>query len=430
MMQQTLPFVDEVEATFSNRALKDVTFLGKAELPIHRWFRLTASFSPFLVRDILRHFNLPAGRTILDPFCGVGTVPLMAQEMGLRSIGVEINPFLQFVAKVKTTHYTDAKALRQHTLALLREMRSRVEQARATDIDAFFADHEPWTPKIHNVFRWWSPRVLKELVAIKRLLAESGNPSDQPIALLRLAVLSILIEVSNARYNHVSVTFSKQPIEYTDVLLKLEATVRQMLADVEAVSYEERPEVLIIPGDSRQLKNLLPDNSQISAVITSPPYPNRFSYVRETRPHLFFFDFITDSDSAGELDLQTIGGTWGRATSVLSQDVEPKNRFLRELLSPIVHRVRQRGRLMANYIVRYFDAMYDHIAQIAELVPRGAPLAYVIGNSKFYGVELESDLMLSKIFEHFGIATEAIHKMRKRNSKSGLYEAVILMKKA
>jgi len=83
---------------------------------------------------------------------------------------------------------------------------------------------------------------------------------------------------------------------------------------------------------------------------------------------------------------------------------------------------------MANYIVRYFDAMYDHIAQIVELVPRGAPLAYVIGNSKFYGVELESDLMLSKIFEHFGIATEAIHKMRKRNSKPGLYEAVILMK--
>jgi len=61
MIQQTLPFIDEAEATFSNRALKDVTFLGKAEWPIHRWFRLTASFSPFLVRDIITHFNLPAG---------------------------------------------------------------------------------------------------------------------------------------------------------------------------------------------------------------------------------------------------------------------------------------------------------------------------------------------------------------------------------
>ena len=61
-------------------------------------------------------------------------------------------------------------------------------------------------------------------------------------------------------------------------------------------------------------------------MITSPPYPNRFSYARETRPHLFFFDFIDDAAAVGRLETEAIGGTWGKATSVLAEGVAPASR--------------------------------------------------------------------------------------------------------
>jgi hypothetical protein len=113
---------------------------------------------------------------------------------------------------------------------------------------------------------------------------------------------------------------------------------------------------------------VLPKHLKVSAVITSPPYPNRFSYARETRPHLFFFDFIRSAKAVGQLETDAIGGTWGKATSVLANGITPKNKLIQSLLDPYV-------------------------------------------------------------FEHFGFELERIDRMRKRQSKTGLYEAVLFMRR-
>ena len=46
------------EPRFTDRAVKSVTFQGKLDLPIHRWYRLTPSFSPRLAHDIADYFGL------------------------------------------------------------------------------------------------------------------------------------------------------------------------------------------------------------------------------------------------------------------------------------------------------------------------------------------------------------------------------------
>jgi hypothetical protein len=71
--------------------------------------------------------------------------------------------------------------------------------------------------------------------------------------------------------------------------------------------------------------------------------------------------------------------------------------------------------------------MHDHAAEIAKVCKRQARLAYVIGNSKFYDNPLPSDEILGGIFQHFGFGVDKIERMRKRQSKFGLYEAVVFM---
>lgn len=51
----------------------------------------------------------------------------------------------------------------------------------------------------------------------------------------------------------------------------------------------------------------------------------------------------------------------------------------------------------------------------------------MIGNSKFYGNPLPSDEILAAVFQHFGFVLDRIDRMRKRQSKAGLYESVIFM---
>ena len=54
----------------------------------------------------------------------------------------------------------------------------------------------------------------------------------------------------------------------------------------------------------------------------------------------------------------------------------------------------------------------------------------MIGNSKFFGYPLPSDEILASIFAHFGFRLETIERMRRRQSKTGLYEAVVFMSRS
>ena len=92
-------------------AVKSVTFQGKLDLPIHRWYRLTPSFSPRLAHDIADYFGLDSTDCVLDPFGGVGTVPLCMKYRGIPACSIELNPYLHFVGTVKTRTYTDLDAI-------------------------------------------------------------------------------------------------------------------------------------------------------------------------------------------------------------------------------------------------------------------------------------------------------------------------------
>ena len=63
---------------------------------------------------------------------------------------------------------------------------------------------------------------------------------------------------------------------------------------------------------------------------------------------------------------------------------------------------------MASYITKYFNDLYDHAAEISKVCASRCRMAYVIGNSKFYGHPLPSDEILGRIFGHFGFELERI----------------------
>jgi hypothetical protein len=415
--------------TFTNRTTKSVTFQGKLDLPIHRWYRLTPSFSPQLANDIADHFALTSDDSVLDPFSGVGTVPLCMKYRGIPACSVELNPYLQFVGTVKTRDYDGLDEIEEFLSQFISLFRGALAEVPFnTNPKQYLRDNAAFIPPINHPHRWWSPGNLAQLVCLRKLVSDcdcQGTHYD----LLKMAVLGILISVSNAKHNHVSLTFAKNPLPTVEVADILERQIRYICDDLRAVSTMTASNVIIYHGNSKELTNVLPDRPKVTAVITSPPYPNRFSYARETRPHLFFFEFIKSARAVGQLETDAIGGTWGKATSVLAHGIAPKNRLVKELLEPYLRGIHSNGNLMANYVVKYFNDIYVHAGQVSEVCAPRARLAYVIGNSKFYDHPLPSDEILASIFDHFGFRLEAIERMRKRQSKSGLYEAVVFMRR-
>ncbi len=140
---------------------------------------------------------------------------------------------------------------------------------------------------------------------------------------------------------------------------------------------------------------------------------------RETRPHLFFFNFIESAAAVGQMETDAIGGTWGKATSVLSGGVSPKNEVVKKLLKPHLDSIPENGKLMASYVIKYFfNDLYDHAEEVGKVCALKSRLAYVIGNSKFFNNPLPSDEILADVFGHFGFVLDRLERMRKRQSKS------------
>jgi hypothetical protein len=413
------------QTLFRGRSVKAVTFKGNFDYPIHRWFRLTASFSPELVGDVLDHWQLPRGGRVLDPFCGVGTTLVVCQERGFEGTAVEINPLLQFVARVKTSSCGNCGALSQDAAAVIRAAERGYSEYREVEIHEFLNRYALAIPAISNVTKWWSPSVLKKLVALRSAIIETRiEEGHRPFLLL--AAMAFLIEVSNARHNHPSLSFAKTPRLQAPVFERFERQVSLMVLDLKTYpGIRSRAQVFL--GNSRNLGDVLAGGDRFDAVITSPPYPNRFSYARETRPHLFFLGLVKDGRQVGELETESIGGTWGQATSVLNGRFEYSSDVVRRALRGIPEHVGEHSLLMKNYIIKYFNNLSEHAGSlIAYLQPR-AKLAYVIGNSMFYGIPLPSDEILAEIFEARGCELRSIERMRRRNCKTGLYEAVVFM---
>jgi hypothetical protein len=93
------------------------------------------------------------------------------------------------------------------------------------------------------------------------------------------------------------------------------------------------------------------DSLARASVITSPPYPNRVSYVRELRPYMYRLGCLPDGRSAGELDWQAIGGTWGCATSKLTHWTPARPLEIPYAqFQPIVERIGDHSPLLARYV--------------------------------------------------------------------------------
>jgi hypothetical protein len=417
------------QARFTNRGRKSVTFQGKLDLPIHRWYRLTPSFSPQLAHDIADHFELSPADLVLDPFSGVGTVPLCMKYRGVPACSVEINPYLHFVSTVKTRTYSDIEAIESTFREFMAALRASIHEIPfESNPGDYLEQNAAHVPGINFPERWWSPGNLAQLVCLRQLATNFASPPHHR-DLLKMAVLSILIPVSNAKHNHVSLTFASEQLPTVDVAAILDEQLGRMLEDLRAVSDRRSVDVTVYRGNSKVLDCLANAGPVVSAVISSPPYPNRFSYARETRPHLFFFDFIEHAAAVGQLETDSIGGTWGKATSVLARGIKPANALIAELLRPFLQSVNPRSELMASYVVKYFNDIDAHAEKIAGLCSKRARLAYVIGNSKFFGQVLPSDELLAEVFRDHGFHLDRIERMRRRQSKTGLYEAVVFMRR-
>jgi hypothetical protein len=405
--------------------LEEATFVGGRQQPIHRWYKLRPSFSPCLVRYLIERLGGARGRPTLDPFAGAGTTPVEACLLGRPAVAVEINPFLSaYMHRALDWSATPRQIQAAHREAGA-QVRAAGAKARAGGLSCVQTEMGVEVPPIHNVFRWWRPDVLAQMLAAKAVLRRHEDPLVR--RLVWLALGTVCIEAANIKRLHPTLTFYDRSAEEINVPALLLARLEQVAEDLTLVGGLPRPAARIVEGNSRALDQAL-GRRLLANVITSPPYCNRYSYVWETRPHLYMMDLLTEARRATALDVEAIGGTWGSATfSLRSGELKPNTALLGELLAPVLDALRPVDNLMANYAVKYFNTMDEHFAALGKVLRTGSRFAYVVGNSRLKGVDIPTERILSDLLRaRPGFRVDYLLVFRRRIGRRALFESAIV----
>jgi hypothetical protein len=395
------------------RQRADYTHKHNVKTGRHGWLRLTPAYSVKVVEEIISSIDRPV--RIFDPFSGTATTALSAAYHGHEGVTTDINPFLVWLGRAKSDYYSTAVLA-----ATQRACTRALKLVKGQNVKPCAL------PALHNIERWWSRDALLFLTLLRPAIETVTAPASLERTLLSVAFCRTLIAISNASFNHQSMSFKS---DSSQIVMSFDLDMGRIFADdVQFIlnGAVDNPDgnATVLLADARN--SSLATEGKFDLVVTSPPCANRMSYIRELRPYMYWLGFLENGRDAGELDWTAIGGTWGVATSRLNEWEYSPERFILPLLddavSRIAHADNKNGRLLANYVAKYFDDMWAHFRGLTPILADGAELHYIVGNSTFYGTLLLVEQIYAAMLKRLNFTDVECRAIRKRNSKKELVE--------
>ncbi|MFO0555128.1 MAG: DNA methyltransferase [Polyangiaceae bacterium] len=280
-----------------------------ARAHVHGFHTYPARMHPTTARRLVEGFSA-AGDSVLDPFCGSGTVLVEARLLGRRAFGSDINPLAVRLAKRKTT------PLRPNEGEALLAAAGRIAELANTRRAARAGASHRYGSADTTAF---DPHVLLELDSLRMGL--DAEPDEDLRATLELVLSSILVKLSRARGDTAS---GERPTRiaagYPARLFekKTRELVERLGAFTDGVATlaAQPREARVFVGDARLLEPI--GDSSIDLVVTSPPYPGVYDYVEHHRLRLRWLGLGASAFTRRELgsrrDAAGIGEEEARAT--------------------------------------------------------------------------------------------------------------------
>ncbi len=441
----TLPLLTaDDDAPIAPKVFADSAFEDNKSTAMHRWVPWIAGFSADFVRDAFSHYlpdRPPQELTILEPFSGVGTTLVEGLLAGHNVIGFEINPFAYLSSKVKcNAHSFSLEAVDSALCDVALKASKRI---RAVD-DAVLEGKDPKLstapprsvspPNFRSRVPFLSPLV--ELKVLHCLDAISDVDDERIRELFMLAFGSILVSVSNYSYEPSlgsRVAAGRLPVIDDDVLGKLTNKIRNMRQDIcgfkSAISkYAPPPTAEVYNESSSKISKVLEPRS-VDLVVTSPPYLNNYHYIRNTRPHLFWLDFVTSASQLKSIEHASFGKFWQTVREAdlmgLSFEMPELERVVGEIASRNNHKGVYGGKGWANYAVQYFNDCYLICEQLRYVLQPGAYAVFVLGNSVIQGVQVKTDEIFGRIGRLAGLELNDIHLLRSKRVGNSVIQSAM-----
>jgi len=345
------------------------------------------------------------GDTILDPFCGTGTVLLEANLSGRNAIGADANPLARKIASVKSRKLDDV--FLEKMLAVL------IKKAKSSkNIDL---------PDVRNRDFWFSSKSQTQLAKIRQAINEL--PNDNYKLFFEVCFSNCVKKVSYAdpriavpvklnpkRFDETSNNFEKATkrlleLETIDVFEKFRIVTSDNIARIKSLPNDINIlSSLIVSENAQKLTNsigcseLLSDGC-IDMILTSPPYAGAQKYIRSSSLNLGWLGLTVEEDLKS-LDMKSIG----RENYLSSElkEIETGIESADKLLPILFKKNKLRAYIVGNYLIEMKKAIDESI----RVLKTGGYFVIVIGNNKVCGMEFNTQEYLCEYIQSKGLELE------------------------
>jgi len=412
-----------------------VSFQANKREHEHRWCKYKEAFSAALIRYLFSQLCIERG-SVLDPFAGSGTTLFIASELGIAATGIELLP-------------NSAEIIEVRRMLLDCDRTSLAADLRRFGKERVWEKSGPRTPFPH--LRITSGAFASETeAALERYLYEVGRIEDQILSrCLRFAAMCVLESISYTRKDGQYLRwdkrsdrrqrgklFNKGKIDgFTEAICK---KLLEIVDDLDSLtpklsdtgSTRIRGQIKLFAGSCLDIMPDLKSNS-FDALITSPPYCNRYDYTRTYALELAMLGI--DEGALKNLRQTMLACTVEhRAKENLAQGFK-KDCFHRaveafhsqELLQLILGYLddcRASGTInnfgIPRMVRNYFLELAVVISDCARVLKPGAPMVMVNDNVRYQGAHIPVDLILAEIAERVGFEVDKIWVLPKGKGNS------------
>ena len=378
-----------------------ISYVGNKSLPLLRLFRYKEAFSLAFVQHMIEELKLTDSDLILDPFCGMGTTLLASGFSGIASMGIDKSPLAVFIS---------------NTLPLLLSIESRYLRETYQQLISRL-EKQPLAPipeDVSIVKIAFPPDILITLRKLKSAIDKLDTPIRDVMTLLFLSILEGCSYTSKDG-QFLRLNRRKNIVEPIKLLENKIYEAEKDLYLVEQLGWRRKWRApIVMQCDARQMSQYLLHISP-TAIITSPPYANRYDYTRSYTLELCF-GFVRNYEELRALRSDMLRS---HIESHVSPDEYPQHHVIQEIIKSLeLRRSKLNNPRIPLMLKGYFIDMELVIRDFARVLKPNSWVVMVVGNVRYDGEMIPVDTILCDIAEGVGFDVKAIWIARYKGNSS------------
>jgi SAM-dependent methyltransferase len=346
-----------------------------------------------MVRDLLASWTLSPSHIVLDPMNGSGTTTVVAQSVGVSSVGADLSPVMVSLARAKSLSVH--RKIKKVGLAVLRNRIAKALDRHQSDLFA---------AQITQTSRQWMPPLVYG--SLRALFLNSGD--DAIGSVLKAVAISAVRKLVPLQSGS-NPTWIKPPDKHPtgvqfDKVVETCITIAEGFAidlDVTFGGATGHPKMSVIQASAKHLPLL---SQSIDAIVTSPPYLTRLDYVRATLPELL----IACKEPEREIEHLRATMMGGIAVKHVRQEdtafwSATANSVLRKILA---HPSKASTGYYYKFFYQYFVDAQAIVREWCRLVKRRGRIAIVVQDTWYKDIHVPLPQIFQELFRSLKLETE------------------------